>query len=1599
MDGRTTGGSPAGRRPGARDRGFWPEIALSALAAVGLCAAVFSSLAAAGSSARRQFSFTLEVRSHELPGMPAKPIVGFRYVVNVDNTGDASDADPSMHPGIHPMESSSPVVEVGDVRGTSTTLTLAEGRYLITVQAPTHKLWGTHVLLPADASATKRVALIPLPLAPGKLVARVFEDARPTNGVADVRETGVAGFRIALRDAGGGAVAKDALGNPICTRYDNRGRPGRGTGGECVTGRDGTAEIPNLPPGRYDVSATPPAGARWIQTTTAEGGAALEARVLEGGLRARTASFGFVRRLDFADAAKHTGRITGCVRHWVRFGPFDAPVVHRAEPVQGAWVALSTAGSDQLSYAAPLQNSADCPDGKIDVAGIPPGAYSVLLWDEQLSFVPRRLHAVVPSATSGRGATVELRGDDGRGNVGLVRFFGWLSGHVYDDVNANGVRDLLPPAEPGIAGAAVQIRARDGSLEQATVTDAGGRYEFPHAVSRLSKFAVARVEAERFATSAPSLHSEYTQSDPGDRGTALLSKLGGGTAAAQLTTAGHRSRVDWGLRAGRGGQISGVVYYATTRRESDPRLATAEAYEPGVPQIEVALWTLGADGRPNTPDDLLLDRRTTDHWQQPTDCDVLDSTGSPVFPEPALPVGPDCVEFPILGNETKDGTFDGSYAFTRVCPPPSGWPCAEGARVPPAAGAYVVAVAVPRDYEIVKEEDVNVGKGVTAPERQPRCVGDPHQVPAGSGSFAGQTRPLCDKRQVTLGAGENATADFFVFTEVPVPGRIFGLVTDGTDVDGDPTSPRHREPRALSNVPVGIRDHLYRLLTTVRTDEHGFFEALVPSADAAACRAATGICPGMYLVVVNDPGDAARPNRNFDTGHVTTPVAADLLPGRATLLETRLAPTSRVACGEYAGPEFFAVNRVAMPADGSPADRQLTIRGIGFGERSQGGGVALVSPGGARIELPADAYDGWADTEIKVTIPKAIGSNPLEPGPYQLLVTAAPREGAAEAPLTAPTGITLHWLGRGYDPPRRYVDGRSGADANPGSEARPFRTIQRGIDRSAAGTLIVVKPATYRENVILHRPVKLQGLGPGGTNGSRLTREPPADAPRRVPGAVIDAAFFNADGSIRASWEATLARVGGAAVPRGAGVTVVAKAGAFGAGLRRAQIDGFAIRSARTDARDDGGGGGIFVPGHGRYLQVSNNLIAGNHGSVGGGIVLGLPEHEAVGNGQITIAHNRILGNGGTDHAGGVGIYGGAEGYTFRNNDVCANFSAAAGGGLAHDGESDGGQIVENRFAFNAATAGGGAVLVRPLAAEAAQAPSAGIDVARNVFSSNQAGDAGAAVQVLSARTSRVGMRNNVMTNNQSGGVGGAVALSDSSNVRIVNNTISANTSTGEAAAVVSTINSPAFQAALPAGAAPFSSALLLNNLLWKNEVFGYDVSDVPGGAAGPRLLPTGLVDFAVAGRPDLHFSPRYSGLGTPYEGADSTNSVFERLEDPFASAFPSELEAGFNADTGEVVVNVRRPIGAGPPPAGDDGLPGDYHLCVPVPGSCPGRAVDSGAGGTRVPAGTIVPALEAVLAPSIDLDGDERPVDGNGDRALAPDLGADELIAGRRAR
>ena len=254
----------------------------------------------------------------------------------------------------------------------------------------------------------------------------------------------------------------------------------------------------------------------------------------------------------------------------------------------------------------------------------------------------------------------------------------------------------------------------------------------------------------------------------------------------------------------------------------------------------------------------------------------------------------------------------------------------------------------------------------------------------------------------------------------------------------------------------------------------------------------------------------------------------------------------------------------------------------------------------------------------------------------------------------------------------------------------------------------------YFENLVVGAAVKLQGVGTGGFQGTGTTAT-------FVPGSRLNGLGFNADNLNGTQWINTVTSYGPdpATVPDGATITVLGTGNSTSGGSfttagstanRRPSFDGLYITGG-----DEGGaglanqntinganstpvggngalssqGGGVYLFGGANNVQISNDHIDGNSGAYGGGVRVGTAYTANNANGStpsnwantnVAITHDRITSNGGTNLAGGIGLFDGSANYSIDHNDICGNFSSEYGGGISHYGRSDGGSITQPRL-------------------------------------------------------------------------------------------------------------------------------------------------------------------------------------------------------------------------------------------------------------------------------------------------------------------------------
>lgn len=1472
------------------------------------------------------------------------PIDQFQFIVNENNVGDPQvgvppdEVDESKIPSLKPPASHSPVAAVGS--STSPTVYVPNGSYLVSVKAPGYKLGGSWVTIDGgDAEIT--VELLPNPLPLSKIRVLVFHDHQPVNGEPDLpSEPGLEGFRVVIGDAVG-ELTVDYYGNPLGTQYqkdtsgayiyDGNGNPVPvpGTGGiKILTDANGYAVVENIPPGKYEVQAIPPDGTDWVQTTTIEGTHVIDAWVEEGNegysseylYRFPVVWFGFVRPVQFPEPLP--GEVRGTIRSVVRtVFEFDTPgiPVSFGPPVERPWVALTDiGGNDRQVYLGRGEA-----DGSFLINSVPPGLYQMALWDEPLDYIISFRTVQLPDKNGSMDVVVEDDPVNYPGQIGIPRWYGWIKGKVFIDSNENGLYD---PGEAGVPEVELLTRFKDGTVQYFTLTNPDGNYTF-NEVFELERFTVAEVGFARLARTAVSANPENRYPVP--------EVFEGALTAAVITWAGGTNYIDFGKRPydpGENGGISGIVRYATMRNETDPRYAAAEDFEPGIPGVTVNLYQKESDGSLT-----LINTVTTDPWEHPTGC-----------VPPHAPPDPGCIEKPSLEGQVRPGVFDGGYAFEErwvlddsnrpITDPETGEYLTE--RLP--AGKYYVEVVPPEDpgnplpdgsptplYRVVAEESVNTDQGdryvlndflarrengvPVCPERKqaaesrawipaPPCAGELHLVQDPRSPYNGQYRPLCNMKEVILGEGENAAADFYLFTDVPIPGRILGLLVDDVNIETDPSLIYYGGKRGIPYTPVGVRDYTGKLITTVYTDKNGIFEVLLPSTYTCNVPTPSGIVPYMYRIIGNDPGDPDRPNLGYNPNYQTLQLVFDVWPGRTTYADVAVFPiTAFVAtsgsqfarppqCDVQRGtPQLFRVNQAVVSEQ-----EEITLTGLDFG-LNQGGGKVSLNGDYNHVQVLA-----WGDTSITLKVLPSFSSG--QGGTARLLV-------ANDSGRVTPTGITLHVLGSLYNPAVINVRQDGAGD---------YTTIQEAVDAAAGDTLIVVHPGIYYENIILYtrsaggpaKRIRLQGLGPGGVNP-----DGPGGNPVGITGATIDGRFFLTD---PAKWQNLLSTldydfVDTPNIYEGQVITVLAKDQDFSPQYSPL-IDGFTITGARGN-----GAGGIYVNAFCRYLEISNNVIQSNSGGYGGGITIGKPYAGSSRNENIYIHHNRVLNNGGINLAGGIGIFNGADNYELAYNKICGNYSAEYGGGISHFGLSDNGSIHHNCVLYNASFDEGAGILVggelpRP---PADLSPGSGkVSIYNNLVQGNLANDDGGGIRLLQPTTYQIKIYNNMIVNNVSTDLGGGIALDDASEVIIYNNTIAKNISTATAedsdrlphgAGLASEVHSAAFQNVLPPGAPNFSNPVLFNNIFWDNRAYYFDLNTL-------QLADGGVIDLEVFGTPGT-LNPNYCSLTTEYPGGGNNLTV----NPLFIYEYDTSVRAAIFAaqpDFKSIIIAVDVPE-----------LTGDYHL------------------------------------------------------------------------
>ncbi len=793
-------------------------------------------------------------------------------------------------------------------------------------------------------------------------------------------------------------------------------------------------------------------------------------------------------------------------------------------------------------------------------------------------------------------------------------------------------------------------------------------------------------------------------------------------------------------------------------------------------------------------------------------------------------------------------------------------PTGDGTQMLP-AGKYVVEMVVPPGYELVKEEDKNILLGDTyeapvtsqfagfgnifiMPDQAavaasynpnnplmpttnqgvtPRhegdtgsvetfwpCVGATRIVPdymslfpmsGQNAPFAGASRPLCDRKEVTLEEQMSVLAKFYVFSSTHIAAHYTGIITDDFTSEFDPFSPSFGEKFSPPNLPVGVRDWAGNEISRIYSDQHGIFNGLTYSTFAVNPPDPSGYIPNVLDMCMNDRGSGVTPDPFYQSAYSQFCYEWTFMPGQTSYLDTPVIPTAAFAAeynhpdcaypdatpaisevdGDGVGPwvsagghtiTIHALGDQAVtnygysgPASTAPPFNQKTVtRHYGFGPAPAGG----CSNGNVNAACPSVTVGGiplhgvsWSDTTITGTVQANV---PLC-GIQQQAQYGGSAARCGELVITAANGkrsIDTVTVTVGGKAPTRLAAGQS---------------IQSAIDAARPGDMIIVPPGTHHELLLMWKPVRLQGVGaasaiidanthPSGVllNDWRLRVVCLFGlAPSGVPDGYNPACgtgwsdftptTFNPQVDrlpleATVGWDATLngnlaeqlqePTLMGAY--EGAGITVLSKgvnfpsdpfvADIFPAGTtlltsanctaspnpfpssfqcNPSRIDGLSVTNSSQ------GGGGIYVHAWAHNLEIANNRVYNNQGTLAGGIAVGQGEHPDVyvqggvnpepGSCQtspiagtalpscfdrfVNVHHNAVTMNASEGDelfsatpsgAGGVAFCTGADNYQFNYNWVCGNLSTGDGAGVSQLGFVWDSRIEHNTILFNQAT-------------------------------------------------------------------------------------------------------------------------------------------------------------------------------------------------------------------------------------------------------------------------------------------------------------------------
>ena len=918
----------------------------------------------------------------------------------------------------------------------------------------------------------------------------------------------------------------DANGNPTTTPI-------------WVRGPLTAAQIANLQPGQmvWNVAGEIAPSvhgqdqSKWHQTTTIEGTWGVDAWVKSGepaffkefGPPGHHVWHGFVRRFKDPAALNGSVGITGKVVNTHMSRP-PGIRFYSGAPMSACWVGLTevTAGVG-LGRTVYANSCSDQPgeEGKFTITNLRANQrYQLNVWDEPLDNIIANYEFTAPAS-----GTLNLS------DVPVFSWFSNLQGKVFYDKEGTGFPfDAAGNAKPGIPQSIVNMRFRDGSIYNSTVTDGEGNYEFAE-VFPFFNWLVAETDFTRFKATGATIIADNGGAVV-DPPAALAGLWPAGTLTPQLQPEnnnrpyrifggvdntgapvapssanllqafqgflGQTNVIHWGKSEynpadpNDHGGITGVVHYASTRAEFDPKFATPENNEPGIPSVEIRLYKLNNQNKVVTPSGAVIEPSAakeqdavqvvvSDNWNkaQPQNCvdpqpykTPEDGTGIDFTTGPGQSK---CYDGMRIWNQVRDGVFDGGWAFVDYCPngvtvnrDANGefvdTTCVGGNPVALPPGRYMTEGVAPYGYEHQKEEDKNVDFGdLLSPgtlANPAECMGSrseaityddagnpvaaPLLVPAELDSFPGveiparfrdapnAPRPYCNKKLVVVAPGMNPFSDFHMFAKAPVAGHIVGMILDDLANEFDPYAPSFGEKYAPPFMPISIRDYAGNEINRVYSDRYGTYNALVPSTFAYNVPLPSGVAPNMVNVCLNSPTmkDPATGQTVLDP-HYNPQYTQFCYVFQYLPGKTTYLDTPVLPLAAFAGPSQYALD--TDQPDGTPGIKMVTQ----FNGTADVGGPWIPASGNRTIRIHAMGL-----TRV---------SNPL----YEQTKLGNPNAGAAPKTIERDYGF-------GTTPGQVFIGGTA-VTVTPANWSNGFISVN--VPANVSGTVEVVRGDNARRSL------------------------------------------------------------------------------------------------------------------------------------------------------------------------------------------------------------------------------------------------------------------------------------------------------------------------------------------------------------------------------------------------------------------------------------------------------------------------------------------------------------------------------------------------------